>query len=404
MKRKNIKLSSEAYDFLNLINTTHSARSVAQHESCIRCLFRFLNEEKIEFKYLNRSHIERWLIWMKNEGHQSPTRFLRIMSIRYFLRWCSDHGFLTEKQGQLIYKGDFPRRPKKLPRPFPPDLDQEIITRLKKTNTIMARAILLSRYTGIRNGEVRTLTRDCIHEELNGYKSLKVPLGKTNTERLVPLTEEAVQLIKEIQDITLKNVQAYAQQRKPICHECGNKAHQDLPSPSIQPDQIPKRLIVLCNGRFPSYSGCRSAWYRIIGDLRKKYNTPLTLHRLRHTYATSMLSGGMSIVSLMKILGHSDIRMTLVYGDVTKEKLHDEYFKALKNLNERYNIKALDVRNETIMLDPKVVLSDMIRWLDTNRFTLSHQPSGLRSILKRLKLIEKDLGPYSFKEKMPLPT
>ena len=398
-KIKKVKLSAEAYDFLNLINTTHSARSVAQHESCIRCLFRFLSEEKIEFKYLNRAHIERWLIWMKNQGHEAPTRFLRIMSIRYFLRWCSDHGFLTEKQGQIIYKGDFPKRPKKLPRPYPPDLDQEIITRLKKTNTILSRAILLSRYTGIRNGEVRTLVRDCIHEELNGYKSLKVPLGKTNTERLVPLTDEAVELIKEIQDITLKNVEAYAKRLKPICSECGNNAHQDT-----HPDQVPKRLIVLDNGRFPSYSGCRSAWNRIIGDLRTTYKTPLTLHRLRHTYATSMLSGGMSIVSLMKILGHSDIRMTLVYGDVTKEKLHDEYFTALKNLNERYKIKALDVRNETIMIDPKIVLSDMIRWIDNNRYTLIGQPSGLRSILKRLKLIEKDMEPYSFEEKMPLPT
>ena len=54
MKKKKIKkieLSAEAYDFLNLINTTHSARSVAQHESCIRCLFRFLSAEKIEFKF-----------------------------------------------------------------------------------------------------------------------------------------------------------------------------------------------------------------------------------------------------------------------------------------------------------------------------------------------------------------
>ena len=32
----------------------------------------------------------------------------------------------------------------------------------------------------------------------------------------------------------------------------------------------------------------------------------MTTHRLRHTYATSLLSGGMSIASVMKLLGHKN--------------------------------------------------------------------------------------------------
>jgi len=38
---------------------------------------------------------------------------------------------------------------------------------------------------------------------------------------------------------------------------------------------------------------------------------PLTTHRLRHTFATSLMNGGMSLVGIMKLLDHRDYRMTL---------------------------------------------------------------------------------------------
>jgi integrase len=119
--------------------------------------------------------------------------------------------------------------------------------------------------------------------------------------------------------------------------------------------------------RYPSYSGLRCAWNRILHDLRKEEKDRMTIHRLRHTYATLMMSGGMSIVSLMKILGHKDIRMTLIYGDVSQEKIHYEYKK-----------------------------------LDTNQYHITKEPRRFLSILKRLKIIEKDLKAFGIEEKMPV--
>ena len=34
-------------------------------------------------------------------------------------------------------------------------------------------------------------------------------------------------------------------------------------------------------------------------------------HRLRHTFATALLSGGMNVVNLMAVLGHRDHHMTM---------------------------------------------------------------------------------------------
>ena len=39
----------------------------------------------------------------------------------------------------------------------------------------------------------------------------------------------------------------------------------------------------------------------------------MTTHRLRHTYATTLLGAGMSLPSLMKLLGHTDIATTARY-------------------------------------------------------------------------------------------
>jgi hypothetical protein len=49
-----------------------------------------------------------------------------------------------------------------------------------------------------------------------------------------------------------------------------------------------------------------------------------------------MLNGGMSLVGLMKILGHNDHRMTLRYSTKTTETVRDEYMSALRKIADRY--------------------------------------------------------------------
>jgi len=47
--------------------------------------------------------------------------------------------------------------------------------------------------------------------------------------------------------------------------------------------------------------------------LRAGCTSKVTLHRLRHTYATEMIRLGVSLPALMQMLGHKDINMTLRY-------------------------------------------------------------------------------------------
>jgi integrase len=55
------------------------------------------------------------------------------------------------------------------------------------------------RRTGLRVAELRRLERDCVREDRQGERFLKVPLGKMNNERLVPLDQATLRAIRSLQ-------------------------------------------------------------------------------------------------------------------------------------------------------------------------------------------------------------
>jgi site-specific recombinase XerD len=50
----------------------------------------------------------------------------------------------------------------------------------------------------------------------------------------------------------------------------------------------------------------------------------LTFHTARHTFATGYLNAGGKVEVLQRILGHSDIKTTMVYVHISRERLKDE--------------------------------------------------------------------------------
>lgn len=69
--------------------------------------------------------------------------------------------------------------------------------------------------------------------------------------------------------------------------------------------------------------------YRMIVSLGKKAQLlkPITPHALRHSYATHMLSSGMNLRALQKILGHSSLKATEKYLHLSLDQLSDTLSK-----------------------------------------------------------------------------
>ncbi len=47
------------------------------------------------------------------------------------------------------------------------------------------------------------------------------------------------------------------------------------------------------------------------------------LHSLRHTFATQLIDRGVDVLTVSKILGHSDIKTTMIYAKVRLESLRN---------------------------------------------------------------------------------
>jgi site-specific recombinase XerD len=249
-----------------------------------------------------------------------------------------------------------PKLPTYLPRPLSPAQDAKLQQRLEASSERLHQALLLMRLTGIRIGELAKLRRDCIRIDLHGQRFLKVPLGKLNNERLVPIDGRVVAIVGSLQQIDA-----------PAAHEY---------------------LIGNADGDRISYHAYRDALAEACEGIESA--EPITSHRLRHSYATSMLAAGVSMTSVMRLLGHRDIRMTLRYAAITQETVSKEYFEALPNIEARYR-DALRDAAPTTDFDPIKNLSHISHWIQKHIASEPTSQRVARSLLKRLTRIQIDL-------------
>src|SRR5256884_8213327 len=101
-------------------------------------------------------------------------------------------------QPDFIRREDFPVQPRYLPRPLSLQEDQLLQQELKRTDNLVANALLLMRATGIRIGECLDLSLDSLRQLWPDRGALPFPLGKLHTERLVPADPELRQIVERI--------------------------------------------------------------------------------------------------------------------------------------------------------------------------------------------------------------
>ena len=217
-----------------------------------------------------------------------------------------------------------PKRKKTEMRFFTVDEQKQLQEAIKGHRLEMA--ILLSLYTGIRQGELLGLTWKHVHLESNHCSYIRIvqsvnrtkssydsDIGKTKLSIQEPKTPNSIRTIPLLPDIAEK-LREYRIQQEHYFTSNG------LPETDF--------VFTTKTGNLVDPRDFQRDFKQL---LKKKKIREINLHGLRHTFATRALESGMSAKTLSKILGHSSVGFTLdTYAHVT-DALKIEEMSGMQN-------------------------------------------------------------------------
>jgi site-specific recombinase XerD len=296
---------------------------------------------------LTRGHIEEFLAFNARRpsrgrrGKGKPISSIHhahiVLDLRSFFDDIAAWGWEQRPRTLLVHRGDIPRKNQPLPRALAPDTDRALMAAVAGLDDVAARAgITVLRGAGLRLGELLDLELDCLWD-LPGHGTwLKVPLGKLNTERVVPLDDTTLSCLDEWVAIRGK--------ARAIPHPRSGR---------------PTDFLFTIRGARIGASRIRNGIAAAVaaGGLRNPNGTPLSVtpHQLRHTYATSLVNAGMSLQALMALLGHSRPEMTVRYAHLADGNLRGAYDAAMGRLRR--------TRELPLVVGGRPVVPDRIEWL-----------------------------------------
>lgn len=338
----------------------------------LKCAFKTDVITTSHIRHLSAPLLKNYMQFLNDKELVAYSRVNYLLTAKKYLAWEADRGSIDRAILACLDRSQLPKIPEYLPRPLSPQTDAALISKFRQSIDPYAKAFLLLRLTGLRISELIDLPEDCIFSTSNNDHFLKVPLGKLNNERLVPLTNETRSLIELLKNARL----ARPKQRNP------------------------KRLVGI-------YGDVKHVYNKLDGHFKKMLDSntdqdkPITFHRLRHTFATSLLSGGVSIVSLMKLLGHRRIEMSLRYAKVTPSLLKNEYLRALEKLETQWSpFPKVNLKTTCRSISP-AGLVELLRAFSAKEVTID--ANRKRNLLKRLDHLKHDLANIQFLNPFPLP-
>ena len=185
---------------------------------------------------------------------------------------------------------------------------------------------LLEMYMGLRIGETLALTSNDINLK-DGY--IKV----TRT-----LTKD-----KNFNTVMNNRAKTFAGRRKlPIPDIIKNELKEQLKIAKSNRDN----LLFLCDGEYVRPNSANSVLKRIFRTQLGLSDKNISTHALRHTYATRCIEAGMNAVVLQRLMGHTDVKITLnTYTSVFNDFKESELNKVNKYINNKI------VNNKNIELE-----------------------------------------------------
>jgi site-specific recombinase XerD len=259
--------------------------------SCSIMLFlAFLKQRgKVQLETITREDISEFVENEQDRGLAPTSVHGRLRAVYAFLNFLIQRDVLHP---DILKRKLRIKLPDALPRAIDPEEIKKLLSVLKEPRD---RALILTLLrTGMRIGELLNTKVQDLNFKAQCIEILEA--HKNRVGRVVYLSNDAQVALKKW--LKLKRPQTdylfYGRLGRPLCYEAAR-------------------------GIFKKYL-----------DKAQLSHKPYSLHCLRHTFASEMLNGGMSLQSLQELLGHSDIEMTRRYARLTDNTRREEYYKAMQ--------------------------------------------------------------------------
>lgn len=256
----------------------HKRYSPSTISSYREAVTRFLqHHEEIAIEELSNEHVVEYIHWIIGKNRISQSFQNQIVSaIKLYFREI-------EKSQIEVEKIERPRREHKLPNVLS---KSEVKNILGSIQNIKHRTMLSLIYAcGLRRKELLELKPNNIDSK---RRLLHINNAKGKKDRIIPISDKIIEMLREYYRTSKPKEWLFEGQN------AGYQYHEQ----SLQ--SVLKKAIRMA-----------------------KVNKPVTLHWLRHSYATHLLESGTDLRYIQELLGHKSSRTTEIYTHVSTKSLQN---------------------------------------------------------------------------------
>lgn len=221
----------------------------------------------------------------------------------------------AEKRG--LYRGENPARHmmdgtkfnNRRDRYLTPEEARRLMAELKKTSIPVYRQALISLNTGMRFGEIATLTWGHVHVDEGENPWLNLVDTKNGESRKVPLTDELRELFRAMRaELSEEAAKAARLGKDPI----RTGGPESLVFPARTRNAPPNTVQIGVSNTFSK------AVERLgLNEGRTDRRDRIVFHSLRHTAASWLVNSGVPLPHIARIIGHKTLTMTSRYSHVS---------------------------------------------------------------------------------------